>query len=201
MDYRLVLDATRTPELNRLPPAPYIVIGTPLAAGSPELLHSLSVLEELSTSVMASRPGTVADGGGRLYPLEGEWTVAEDVGNLTFDERIMPGTIMMRQADDLTAAEFAEHRQRLAQTIDPGRQLYLEAARLMTLDEGRCVQILHVGPYNDEPASFAMLERFLQDRRLQRRFVSTHREIYLVDARTAQPAEYETVLRVQVEDN
>lgn len=200
MDYRIIRDAGRTPELNRLQPAPYIVIDTPVAAGSPELLEALFVLEALSTMVLARRQEAAAYDGEGLYPLEGVWTVAEDDGSLTFDERVLPGTIMMRQADDLTSAEFDEHRHHLAQAIAPGRQRYLDAARLVTLDEGRCVQILHGGPYNDEPASFTMLDRFLQDHQLRRRFVSTHREIYLVDARTAQPADYATVLRVQVED-
>ena len=201
MDYHIVLDAARTPELNALTPAPYIAIDTPVAAGSPELLHALFVLEELSTMVMALRPDTAADDGERLYPLEGVWTVMEDDGRLSFDERVMPGTIMMRQADNLPAAEFDELRHRLARVIEPGQQRYLEAARLMMLDEGRCAQILHMGPYNDEPASFTMLARFLQEHQLRRRSSQTHREIYLVDAQTAQPADYQTVLRVQVEDD
>lgn len=199
MDYRTILDAATTPELHRLQPAPYIVIDIPVAPGSAELLHALSVLEQLSTMVKATMSGAAEYDGDALYPLEGVWEVAADDGILTFDERILPGQIMIRQADALTPAAFAEHRRRLAQTIETGQQVYLDAARLVTVDEGLCAQILHLGPYNDEPASFAILDRFLQDHQLRRKSASTHREIYLADARTVQPAAYETVLRVQVE--
>ena len=136
-----------------------------------------------------------------LFPLEGVWELLEDDKTLTLDERVTPGKIMMRQADSVTHAEFDEQRLRLGQTIEKSQQRYLDAARLVTLDEGPCIQILHLGPYNDEPASFAILDRFLQDHQLHRVSDTTHREIYLVDARTAQPVDYQTVLRVQVADS
>ena len=198
--YNAVLNATRTPEMSCLRPAPYIVIDTSVAAGSPELLQALSVLEQLSIMVRATRQGSAEYDGDSLFPLEGVWDLVESDKALTFDERVTPGKIMMCQASSLTIAEFDEHRQRLSTTIQTSQLLYLNAARLVTIDEGLCVQILHLGQYNDEPASFAILNRFLQAHQLRRVSASTHREIYLVDARTAQSAAYKTVLRLQVEN-
>lgn len=195
MDYRTIYDAPRTPAMHRLRPAPYIVIDMAVAAGSSELWNALQVLERLSGMIKADRHGDIRDD---LYPLEGVWEVI-DSGALDFEERIQPGKIMMRQPDDLPAAQFEEQKRRLARTVDELQRVYLEAARLVIVDDGDCVYMRHIGPYGDEPASFAILERYLRDHGLRRTSEHTHREIYLVDVRTAPTEAYETVLRVQVE--
>jgi hypothetical protein len=59
------------------------------------------------------------------------------------------------------------------------------------------VQMLHLGPYDDEPASFARMEAYAAARGLVRRS-KTHREIYLSDARRVEPAKLRTVLRFRV---
>ena len=146
MECRTLRDATGTPELNHLSPAPYVVIDSPVAPGSQELLQALSVLEQLSTLVKASRHGASEYEHYALFPLEGVWALIENDKTLTFDERVAPGKIMMRQADSVTLAEFHEHRLSLGQTIGKGHERYLNTARLVTIDEGPCVQILHLGP-------------------------------------------------------
>ena len=59
-------------------------------------------------------------------------------------------------------------------------------------------QILHVGPYDDEPESFMKVDEFCAAHNLQRANDEWHREIYLSDARKVEPAKLKTVLRVQV---
>lgn len=67
----------------------------------------------------------------------------------------------------------------------------------MTLTEGLCVQCLHVGPYDDEPATVERMHRFMEEQGLaldiddRRR----HHEIYLSDARRTDPAKLKTVIR------
>lgn len=63
---------------------------------------------------------------------------------------------------------------------------------------GDCVQILHVGPYDDEPESFMKVEEFCSANKLQRINDEWHREIYLSDARKVESAKLKTVLRMQV---
>ena len=67
----------------------------------------------------------------------------------------------------------------------------------MTIDEGLCVQIMHYGSYDDEPASVALMDEFLvengyendiNDKRL-------HHEIYLSDPRKTAPEKCKTVIR------
>lgn len=62
----------------------------------------------------------------------------------------------------------------------------------------QAVQILHVGPYDNEPESFVKVDEFCSAHSLQRVNDEWHREIYLSDARKVEPAKLKTVLRVQV---
>lgn len=70
--------------------------------------------------------------------------------------------------------------------------------RLESIEDGDCVQILHVGPYDNEPESFVKVDEFCSAHNLQRANDEWHREIYLSDARKVEPAKLKTVLRVQV---
>lgn len=70
--------------------------------------------------------------------------------------------------------------------------------RLESIADGDCVQILHVGPYDDELESFMKVDEICSAHNLQRVNDEWHREIYLSDARKVDPAKLKTVLRVQV---
>ena len=67
----------------------------------------------------------------------------------------------------------------------------------MTIDEGMCVQIMHVGAFDDEPATVALMDAYLE----QNGFVNDmnkdrlHHEIYLSDARKVAPEKWKTVIR------
>ena len=70
--------------------------------------------------------------------------------------------------------------------------------RLESIEDGDCVQILHVGPYDNESESFMKVDEFCAAHNLQRANDEWHRKIYLSDARKVEPAKLKTVLRVQV---
>ena len=71
------------------------------------------------------------------------------------------------------------------------------AAEFLTVDEGLCVQIMHIGSYDDEPATVAVMDRFLQENGYENDLSDTrlHHEIYLSDARKVEPAKRKTVIR------
>ena len=72
------------------------------------------------------------------------------------------------------------------------------ALRLETLAEGRCVQTLHLGPFDDEgPVLDAMHAEFIPRQGL--RMTGRHHEIYLSDIRRTDPAKLRTILRQPVE--
>jgi hypothetical protein len=68
--------------------------------------------------------------------------------------------------------------------------------RLESMEEGLCVQMLHVGPFADEPATLAEMERFADKNGLE--FTGPHHELYLSDPRRTPPQRLKTILRMPV---
>jgi len=73
----------------------------------------------------------------------------------------------------------------------------LDQVRFETIEEGSCVQMLHMGSFDNEPLSFKLMEQFAEEQQLKRKSL-THREIYLSDARKTIPERLRTILRFQV---
>ncbi len=71
------------------------------------------------------------------------------------------------------------------------------AVEYLTIEEGLCVQIMHIGPFDDEPASVALMDAFIGGQGYVNDFsdVRRHHEIYLSDARRAAPEKWKTVIR------
>ena len=67
----------------------------------------------------------------------------------------------------------------------------------LTLKEGLCVQCMHIGAYDDEPATIALMDRFLEENGYVNDFSAErlHHEIYLSDARRVSPERLKTVIR------
>ncbi len=67
----------------------------------------------------------------------------------------------------------------------------------MTYDEGLCVQCLHVGPYDEEPKTVALMHQFLEEEGYELDITDErmHHEIYLSDVRKTAPENLKTVLR------
>jgi len=73
----------------------------------------------------------------------------------------------------------------------------VEKVRLERIHEGLCAQILHVGPYSDEPRSQKVLHGFIEERGYKLR--CRHHEIYLSDPRRTPPEKWRTILRHPIE--
>ena len=72
----------------------------------------------------------------------------------------------------------------------------VKRVRLETLAEGHCVQMLHVGPYEKEHETIAVMRAFAEEQQLQ--FSGKHHEIYLSDPRRVPPDRLKTILRQPV---
>ncbi len=93
----------------------------------------------------------------------------------------------------VTRALVADAR-RMAREKSP--EVAFETATLETMDEGRSVQILHVGPYANEPATIAELHAYVAAHRLV--VAGRHHEIYVSDPRRTAPGKLKTVIRYPV---
>ncbi len=129
-----------------------------------------------------------------VYPLEGVWDLnekgrAEYSGTINKADLLF--TLMLRQPDFVTRDFYLEM---LALVRKKKPQPLLDQLKFETITEGRCVQMLHVGKYDDEPATFEKMEAFAEAEGLTREF-KVHREIYLSDFRKVAPEKLKTVLR------
>lgn len=128
-----------------------------------------------------------------VFPLEGVWDLADKTLTAA-DKSNFQYKIMIRQPDFVTPDLFDEF---LSEVKKKKPNPYLEKAKFETISEGLCCQMLHVGSYDDEPASFEMMNEFCRDNGYTRAS-HTHREIYISDPRKTQPQNLKTVLRYQI---
>ena len=77
------------------------------------------------------------------------------------------------------------------------KMLDFSSVELLTIDEGLCVQCMHIGPYDDEPATVEKMRRFLEEQGYVTDFDHgrLHHEIYLSDPRRGDTAKLRTVIR------
>lgn len=135
-------------------------------------------------------------------PLEGLWW-ADDMDSFAAgDKGSWKWTMMIRQPDWVCAADLAGVLEavvvKTAKKKDaPTDEAALRAVRLERFEEGLVVQVLHVGPYDDEgPVLGEMHKRFIPDNGLVVR--GLHHEIYLGDPRKVAPETLKTILRQPV---
>lgn len=128
-----------------------------------------------------------------IFPLEGIWST-KNTKDIT-DKESFEYKIMLRQPDWITQEMFETA---IAAVAKKEPNDLLTKLSLETIEDGKCVQILHHGSFDDEPASFLKLDQFATEQGLKRRSFD-HREIYLNDARKTAPEKRRTILRYQVE--
>jgi hypothetical protein len=130
-------------------------------------------------------------------PLEGFWSVDDDFrggGAAISDKSKFIWTMVIRQPDFVTADIFESAKAALAKkkpSIDTSK------AQLKTITEGLCVQVMHIGSYDDEPATVAVLDGFAIENGYVIDIGDTrrHHEIYISDPRKVAPKKLKTVLR------
>lgn len=128
-----------------------------------------------------------------VYPLEALWKQIEHTEQ--FDKNNLQYRVMIRQPDFVTPDVLEGAIINVSKKKSLSR---FKDVRLESIEDGDCVQILHVGPYDNEPESFVKVDEFCSAHNLQRANDEWHREIYLSDTRKVEPAKLKTVLRVQV---
>ncbi len=100
---------------------------------------------------------------------------------------------MIRLPDFVTKADF----EWAVETAAKKKKLDCSSAEFLTIDEGLCVQIMHTGPFEDEPAAVARMDAYLEQNGYFNDFSERrlHHEIYMSDARKVSPEKWKTVIR------
>ena len=167
--------------------------------GSPEYQQALEILYGLSFTVKMSKMSSEEPEGYFEYvvpPLEGLWWTDEPGfdGRAPADKSKFHWTSMIRQPDFVNEETFAWAAEKLAKKKP---ELPLEKARFWRWEEGLCAHVLHVGPYDDEPATIDRLSAFMEKAGYAADFSHErrHHEIYLGDPRRTAPEKLKTVIR------
>lgn len=126
-------------------------------------------------------------------PLEGFWWQDGADGIDYTDKASFHWISVIRLPDFITEKDFAW----AVETATKKKKLDCSAAEFLTVEEGLCVQIMHVGAFDDEPASVARMEAYLEENGYANDLGGgrLHHEIYLSDARKVPPEKWRTVIR------
>ena len=126
-------------------------------------------------------------------PLEGFWW-QDDVEGVDYTDKSAFNWIsVIRLPDFISEKDFAW----AVETATKKKKLDCSAAEFLTLEEGLCVQIMHLGSFDDEPATVALMDSYLAENGYVNDFTDTrlHHEIYMSDARKVAPEKWKTVIR------
>ena len=127
-------------------------------------------------------------------PLEGLWTSADNSAFVTRDKGEWDWTMMIPLPDAVSSQDIVDGLGRAARKKP---ELPIDALKELPLSEGRSLQILHVGTYDDEAPTLARLHDEVMPR-LGLTWNGPHHEIYLSDPRRVAPEKMKTVLRQPV---
>ena len=196
--YREYYMPGRKPELVVVPPMNYIAVE---GQGDPNVedgayARALSVLYAVAYTIRMSKKGDRPIQGYFDYlvpPLEGFWWQPGIEGVNYADKAGFHWLSVLRLPDFVTREDFDW----AVSEASRKKKLDCSMARFVTIDEGLCVQLMHLGAYDDEPASVALMDAFVAKNGLANDLSDArrHHEIYLSDPRKAAPKKLKTVIR------
>lgn len=186
------------PGIVEVPTMNYIAVrgeGDPNAENS-EYKESIGLLYGIAFTIKMSKKGDYRIDGYFDFvvpPLEGLWW-QEDTDDIDYTHKENFNFIsMIRLPDFVTREDFNWAIEEATRK----KKIDFSKVEFLTYDEGLCVQCMHIGSYDDEPATIKLMHEYaaaegyeldITDKRL-------HHEIYLSDARKVAPEKLKTVIR------
>ena len=186
------------PSLIEVPPMSFLAVrgqGDPNQEGG-DYQQALNQLYGVAYTIKMSKKGDHRIDGFFDYvvpPLEGLWWQPGTAGVDYARKADFHWISLIRLPDFVTAddVEWAKEEAERKKKADFSR------VEFFTYDEGLCVQCMHIGSYDDEPATVALMHDFMRDQGLELDITEErlHHEIYLSDARKIPPEKLKTVIR------
>ena len=192
-----------TPSIVTVPPVNYLAVrgqGDPNQEGG-AYQQAIGILYVVAYTLKMSYKTDYRIEGFYDYvvpPLEGFWW-QEGIDGVDYsDKSTFCWISVIRLPDFITQADFDW----AVQTASKKKKMDCSSAEFLAVDEGLCVQIMHIGPYDDEPASVALMDRFLDENGYENDLSASrlHHEIYLSDARKVAPENRKTVIRHPIKE-
>ncbi len=191
----------KKPQIVHIPKMQFVAIrgkGNPNEEG--EYKNALAVQYAISYTIKMSKMGDHRIDGYFDYvvpPLEGFWWQEKNgvaVPGFDYTDKSSFNWIsVIRLPDFVTQKDFEWAKKSAAAK----KGLDCSRAELFQLEEGDCVQIMHIGSYDDEPVTIKLLDDFVRENGYELDFSDTrlHHEIYLSDPRKTAPEKLKTVIR------
>lgn len=126
-------------------------------------------------------------------PLEGLW-YQEGISGVDYSRKDEFHWISMIRVPDFVTEDVFQWAVREAERK---KNIDVSKAEFLSADEGLCVQIMHVGAFDDEPATVKVMDDFALENGYELDFspIRLHHEIYLSDPRKCAPEKLKTVIR------
>lgn len=126
-------------------------------------------------------------------PLEGFWW-QDNVDGIDYADKAAFNWIsVIRLPEFITQKDF----EWAVETASEKKKLDCSSAEFLTVDEGLCVQIMHIGVFDDEPQTVTLMDEYIAQNGYENDITESrlHHEIYLSDARKVAPEKWKTVIR------
>lgn len=196
----------KKPEIVTVPKMNYIAVK---GCGDPnkedgEYKNSISILYALAFTIKMSKLTDYRIEGYFDYvvpPLEGFWW-QQGVMQIDYSRKdAFQWISVIRLPDFVSEKDFNWAKQQ----VKTKKGIDCSNAKFLTIEEGLCVQIMHIGSYDDEPDTITLMDKFIKENGYINDFSNTrmHHEIYLSDARRVAPKKLKTVIRhpIRKKDN
>ena len=197
-EYKEFYKPGKKPEIVNVPKANYIAVsgkGNPNTEGG-EYQQAIGVLYAISYTLKMSYKADYKIEGFFEYvvpPLEGFWW-QENIDGVDYGNKDSFNWIsVIRLPDFVTFEDFMWARE----VATKKKKIDCNKAEFLTIDEGLCVQIMHTGPFDNEPESVAAMDAFLEENGYENDIneVRLHHEIYMSDARKIPSEKWKTIIR------
>jgi len=195
-----------TPDVIDVPAMHYLAVdgighpGSSMFTACVEALYGLSYGIKMTSKAKGRTEGYLDY---TVFPLEGRWSLdPQGVEQYKAGYPIIElkdyftYTLMIRQPDFLQLDLVEDIRSKIMAKKNNGK---LAEVRFESIEEGKSIQMLHIGSYDLEPESFARMEAFARTQGLVRKG-KDHKEIYLSDARRVPTNKLKTTLRFWLEE-
>ncbi|HOM02444.1 MAG TPA: GyrI-like domain-containing protein [Acetivibrio sp.] len=186
------------PEIIDVPEMNFIAVrgkGDPNEEGG-AYKQAINILYAIAYTIrMSNKSGHNIDGFFEYVvpPLEGLWW-QEGIEGVDYSQKDQFNWIsVIRLPDFVTKEDFDWAKEEAARK----KKIDCSLAEFLTVKEGLCVQVMHIGPFDDEPETVARMDEYLIKEGYEKDFSKErlHHEIYLSDPRKVEPAKYKTVIR------
>ena len=197
-EYKEFYMSKSVPEIVTVPKANYIAVrgmGDPNQEGG-AYQSAVSILYAVAYTLKMSYKTDYRIEGFFEYvvpPLEGFWW-QEGVDGIDYgDKSTFHWISVIRLPEFVTKKDFDWAVEEAARK----KKLDCSLAEFLTIEEGLCVQIMHIGPFDHEPSTVALMDQHIAENGYANDMNENrlHHEIYLSDARKAAPEKWKTIIR------